>query len=51
MWEVAVHLAVGGGVYGRVFLCCPFFPRVVLDGILDLNESVPEGFLTYSHLW
>ena len=24
MWEVAVHLAVVGGVCGGVFLCCPF---------------------------
>ena len=25
-----------------------FFPRDVLDEILDLNESVSEGFPTYS---
>ena len=25
-----------------------FFPLDVLDGILDLTESVSEGFLTYS---
>ena len=25
-----------------------FFPLDVLDGILDLIESVSEGFLTYS---
>ena len=25
-----------------------FFPLDVLDGIWDLNESVSEGFLTYS---
>ena len=25
-----------------------FFPLDVLDGIWDLIESVPEGFLTYS---
>ena len=24
MWEVAGHLAVAGGVYDGVFLCCPF---------------------------
>ena len=51
MWEIAVHLAVGGGVYDRVVLCCACFPLDVLDGILDLIESVPEGFLTYSQLW
>ena len=27
-----------------------FFPRDVLDEILDLIESVSEGFSTYSHL-
>ena len=26
-----------------------FFPLDVLDGILDLIESVSEGFLTYSY--
>ena len=44
------HLAVAGGVYGGVFLCCPFFPRDVLDVILDLIESVFEGFPTYFDL-
>ena len=29
-------------------LCCPFFSRDVLDEILDLVESVSEGFPTYS---
>ena len=24
MLEIAVHLAVAGGVYDGVFLCCPF---------------------------
>ena len=24
MWEIAVHLAVTGGVYDDVFLCCLF---------------------------
>ena len=24
MWEIAVHLAVAGGAYDVVFLCCPF---------------------------
>ena len=27
-----------------------FFPLDVLDGILDLIESVSEGFLTYSSI-
>ena len=27
-----------------------FFPLDVLDGIWDLNESVSEGFLTYSFM-
>ena len=48
MWEIAVHLAVAGGVYDGVFLCCLFFSRDVLDGTFDLIESVPMGFLTYS---
>ena len=30
-----------------IFLCCPF-PHVMLDEILDLIESVSEGFPTYS---
>ena len=49
MWETAVHLAVDGGVYDGVFLCL-FSPRDVLDGILDLIESVSEGFPTFSWL-
>ena len=28
-----------------------FFPLDVLDEILDLIESVSEGFLTYSSIW
>ena len=47
MWEIAVHLAFAGGVV-IVSFCAVFFPRDVLDGILDLIESVSEGFLTYS---
>ena len=43
MWEIAVHLAVAGGVF-----VLSFFPRDVLDKILDLIESVSEGFPTYS---
>ena len=42
-----VHLAVAGGVYAGVFLCFPFFPRDVLDEILDLIESVSDCFSTY----
>ena len=48
MWEIAVHLAVAGGVYDGVFLGCLFFPRDVLEKIWDLIESVSEGFPTYS---
>ena len=44
------HLAVACGVYGDVFLCCPFFPRGVLDEILNLIESVSEGFPSYSFI-
>ena len=50
MWEIAVHLAGAGGVYDGVFLYCPFSPRDVLDGILDLIESISEGFPTYSFI-
>ena len=28
-----------------------FFPQDVLDEILNLIESVSEGFPTYSHFW
>ena len=49
MWETAVHLAVAGGVFDGVFLCCPFFQLDVLDETWDLIESVSEGFLTYSY--
>ena len=27
VWETAVHLAVAGGVFDAVFLCCPFPTR------------------------
>ena len=47
MWEIAVHLAVAGGVYNCLFVLS-FFPRDFLDEIMDLNESVSEGFHTYS---
>ena len=48
MWEIAVHLAVAGGVCDGVFCAVICFPRGVLDDILDLIESVSEGFPTYS---
>ena len=49
MWKIAVHLVVAGGVYDAVCLfVLSFFPQDVLDGILDLIESVSEGFPTYS---
>ena len=44
VWEIAVHLAVACEVYDSVFLCCPFSPRDVLDEILNLIESISEGF-------
>ena len=31
-----------------VSFCAVFFPRNVLDEILDLNEPVSEGFPPYS---
>ena len=56
-----VRLA-GGHLYGKQLftwlslvvslmasLVLSFFPLDVLDEILDLIESVSEGFLTYSH--
>ena len=46
MWETVVHLAVAVGDYDGVVLS--FFPRYVLDEILDLIESVSEGFPIYS---
>ena len=48
MWEFAVHLALAVGVYDGAFFVMSFFPRDVLDEILDLIESVSEGFPTYS---
>ena len=49
MWEIAVHLAVACDVYDGVFLCCSF-ARGVLDEILNLIESVSEGFPSYFKL-
>ena len=49
MWEIAVHLAVACDVYDGVFLCCPFsLEGGVLDEMLNLIESVSEGFPSYS---
>ena len=50
MWEIAVHLAVAGGVYDGVFLCCPFSHEMSWIRILDLIESVSEGFPTCSNI-
>ena len=50
VWEVAVHLDVAGDVFDDVFLCCPFFPRDVLDEICDLIVSVSGGFPFYSYI-
>ena len=41
-------MAVACDVYDGVFFVLPFFPRDVLDEILDLIESVSEGFPIYS---
>ena len=47
VWETAVHLAVTGGVFDSIFLCCTFFPLIVLHEVWDLIESVSKRFLTY----
>ena len=63
MWDVIVlipdqclsiylnmmSLMTSGDVFDCVFLCCPFFPRDVLNEIRDLIESVSDGFPTYSY--
>ena len=48
MWGVAVRPAVACGVCGGVFLCCLFSRGFFLDEILNLIESVSEGFPSYS---
>ena len=48
VWEIAVHLAVACDVYVGVFFVLSFFPRGVLDEILNLIESVSEVFSSYS---
>ena len=49
VWEIAVHLAVACDVYDGVFFVLSFFPRGVLDEILNLIESVSEVFSSYSY--
>ena len=46
VWEIAVHLAVACDVYDGLFVLF-FFPRGVLDEILNLIESVSDGFPSY----
>ena len=46
LWEIAVQLAVACDVYDDVFVLS-FFPRDVLDEILNLIESVSEGVPIY----
>ena len=46
MWEITVHLAVAD--YDGVLFMLSFFPRDVLDEILNSIESVSEDFPTYS---
>ena len=36
-YYLAVHLAVAGGVFDGVLLCCLFSPLDCLDEIWDLN--------------
>ena len=45
---MAVHLAVAGDVFDSVLFCAVLFsPQEFLDETWDLNESVPENFLSY----
>ena len=50
VWEITVNLAVSCDVCDGVFFVLSFFPRGVLDEILNLIKSVSEGFPTYSNL-
>ena len=43
--KTAVHLAVAGGVFDGVFLCCPFSPLDVLDETWDVIEQFLRDFL------
>ena len=47
---MAVHLAIACAVYDGVFFVLSFFPRGVLDEILNLIESVSEVFSSYSYI-
>ena len=47
---MAVHLAVAGDVYDGCLFVLSFFLRDILGELLDLLESVSEGFTTYSCL-
>ena len=49
VWEIAVH-RLSPVISMMVSFCAVFFPRDVLDEILDLTESVSEGFPTYSSI-
>ena len=49
MWVIAVHLTVACDVYDDVVFVLSFFPRGVLDEILNLIESVSEGFPSFSY--
>ena len=49
MREIAVHLAVVGGVCDGVFLCC-LFSHGMSWMRAYLIESVSEGFPTYSYI-
>ena len=42
-------LSLACDVYDGVFFVLSFFPRGVLDEILNLIESVSEGFSSYSY--
>ena len=45
--QIAFHLAAAGGVYDGVFFVLSFIQWDVLDEILDLIQSVSEGFPSY----
>ena len=47
MWEIAIHLAVAGGVYGGVFLCCPFSRE--MSWMRSWNQFLRD-FLPYSFM-
>ena len=47
MWEIAVHLAVAGGVYDGVFLCCHFSHEMSWMRSWTKLSQFFEGFPTY----